>query len=241
MNRRHLKNTPAARQFKINNLQHNRQYLRQINKSHNHNKKRHLHHVSRSRHKTAQRKRPGITHKHTGRMNIKQQKPKKRSRHRTGNRLDTASHTDRCHTEKSCHKYGDRTGQAIQAVRKISSVAGSDHNKKKNGNIHPAKIQILVINKRHLHGQRNIRIPCQIENKNTRYHDLQQKFLPCLKPHGALPYNLNIVIQKTNQPKSQHKEQNRNNPRTILHKENGSDYYTHQNENTSHGRCPVLL
>ena len=74
MDRRHLKETLSPSLFEVCDLYHDREHLDKIDQSDDRDKKRHLHHVRCSCHKAAKRQRSCISHKHLGRIYIKQQK-----------------------------------------------------------------------------------------------------------------------------------------------------------------------
>ena len=130
VDRRHLEDPLSAGHLEIANLQNIRQYFRQINKSHDRDKQRHLQHISRSRHKTAKRQRTRIPHEYACRIYVKQQKSEQRSHHRTGNRLDPAACSNGHHRKKGCYDHCDRGSQTIQAVREIRPVCGTHYDKK---------------------------------------------------------------------------------------------------------------
>ena len=75
MQRSHTEKPPSSRQFEISHLKNDRNHLHQIDKTDDGNEKLHPHHISRSRHKAAQRKGTRIPHEHARGVYIKQKEP----------------------------------------------------------------------------------------------------------------------------------------------------------------------
>ena len=76
-------------------------------------------------------------------------------------------------------------------------------------------IQGLTAGEREQQLQRNIRIAYHVKSKNAGHHELTQQLLPGQKSVRPLQHHLQVVIQKSDQPKSQRKEQDRDNLRII--------------------------
>ena len=130
MNRSHFKNPFSMCCLKIRYLHNHRQYLNQINQPDNGNKERHLHHKCAGRHKAAQSQRAGISHKNSGRIDIKQEKSQKTSYNSPGNGTDSAVFSQSYNGHKGCHQNRYTGTQAVKTVSEVYSIVCSQHDKK---------------------------------------------------------------------------------------------------------------
>ena len=71
MDRGHLKESFSAGLLKVGDLDHNREYLHQIDQSDNQDDPRHLQHIGCTCHKSSKCQRSGISHKYLCRIDVK--------------------------------------------------------------------------------------------------------------------------------------------------------------------------
>ena len=241
MDRRHLKDTFSVSRLKIRNLDHNRQHFYKIDQSDQQNKQRHLHHVSSTCNKSAQSQRSCITHKNSCRIYIEQKESHQSSDYRSCHRLDTTSHTNGNNSKENCNDQRYAGCQTVKSVCKVYTVYGTDHSKEKNRYRQPAEIQIMIRPERDTHRKIHICIVQYIIYKDSGYNNLKTEFLPCQKTIRTSQYYLEIIIQKTDDTKSQCQKQYRNHVRIILCIKQGRHYGCNQEDHTSHGRSTRLL
>ena len=227
--------------LKIRNLDHNGQYFYKIDQSDQQDKQRHLHHVSSPRNKSAQSQRSCITHENSCRIYIKQKKSHQAADYCSCYRFDTASDTDGNNSKENCNDQRYTGCQTVKSVCKVNTVYSAYHSKKKNRDRQPAKIKIMVRPERDTHRKIHICIVQYIIYKDSGYNDLKTKFLPCQKTIRTSQNHLEIIIQKTDDTKSQCQKQYRNHIRIILCIKQGRHYGCNQEDHTSHGRSTCLL
>ena len=129
MDRSHLKETLSACLFEICHLYHDRKNFHKVNQPDDRDKQRHLHHICRSYHESAKRQRTCIAHKDLGRIYIKQQKSKKRTRNGSSKRLDPSSEHEGSYGEKYGYHCRNSRCQTVQTVCKIYAVYSTDDRK----------------------------------------------------------------------------------------------------------------
>ena len=186
-----------------------------VDQSDQDDKQRHLHGISHTSHKATQCQRTGVSHKYLGRIYIKQKKSHQTADNCTGDRFHTTVHSKGNHRKEYCHDQGNTGSQSVKSIRKIDSVYCTDHRKEQYRNRKPSQVQIMSAPKRDLHSQGYVGIIYKIKSKYSCHNDLQCHFLPWQKSVRTLQNYLQIIIQKSDQSKSQCQEKYRDDHRII--------------------------
>ena len=174
----HFENTLAMCSLEVCYLDHNGQYLNQVDQSYDQDKQGHLQHIGHASHKAAKCQGTSISHKYACRIYVVKQKSHQSADNRTGNRLNSGLCSNGYHGKEHCHDQGNACGKAINTVCEVHAIDSSDHGKKQNRNRKPSKVQIMSAPERNAHSQGYIGIFQQIEGENTGYNHLKQELLP---------------------------------------------------------------
>ena len=241
MDRGHFEDSFSVSSFKVCYLDHNRKNLNKIDQSHQEKEQRHLKHIGCSGHKAAQSQRSCISHKNSGRVYIKKKEAHEAAYNCAGNRLNPAFCSDGHHSKENCNDQRHAGCKTVKTVCKVDAVYRTDHSDKQKRNCQHTKIQIVFRPERNFHGQRNICIVKDIKGKNTSNYHLKQKFLPCKKTVGTLQHNLQVVVKKSDDSKSQCQKQDRNDSRIILYIKQRRYNCRNQKYNASHGRSSCFF
>ena len=81
----------------------------------------------------------------------------------------------------------------------------------------------------------------QIIGEDPRDHDLAQKLLFRIQPLGPFHDDLDIVVQKADDPEAHGHEQHRDDPGIIFHIKKGRDHNAGKDDQSPHGRRPLFF
>ena len=216
VNRSHFENTLAARFLKICHLYDDRQNFHQIDQSHYGYEKGHLHHKRAGCHKASQSQRTRVSHKHPGRIYVKQQKAQETAHNGSCNRADAAVLTDSHNCKEGSYQNGDTGTKAVKAVGKIHTVVCSQNDKEKCRNKKPDRHNQVLPRERNKHLRSDLIRRNNIIRKDSRNNDLPGEFLSGIKSLRTLHDNLYIVVQETDDAESCGNEQDGDNLRIIF-------------------------
>ena len=182
MDRRHLENPLSPCTLKVGYLDNDRQHLYQINQSHQSDENRHLHHKCAGRHKASQSQRAGISHKHLGRIHIKQKKAEKTSHHSPGNGTDARVLADGHNRKEGRHQNRHTGAEAVKAVCEIYSIVRTQHDKKQsrykqNRRKFQEKAVVKAAGERNQHGGTHLPAADQVIGENACNHKLSDELL----------------------------------------------------------------
>ena len=176
----------------------------------------HMQHKGRHSHKTAQSQRTGIAHEYAGRIYVKQQKAHQTAGYCTGPRRDTTALSQSYYRKEGSHQYSHAGTQAIQAVCQVSTIVGCQHGKQEEGykNV-PGHIH-RDTGKGDQHGSAILQDRQEIIAQHAGNQQLTKQLLLGIQAFRTLHHDLDVVIQKTNNTKTYHTKQHRQDLRIVF-------------------------